>query len=230
MKHGSKNRLMPQHAELFAGDALFAKLARAVCGAGCLPRKELYESWEFARRVRRRIRGRRVVEIACGHALLSCTMLILDDTSERALAVDTRLPASAAKLTAALLSAWPRLERRVDVGELAARPPSAVEAVSSRWPRLDGGRDVVVCCHGCGALTDDVLAYAIDANAPVAVLPCCHDEKTCDDGGLSGWLPFDVAVDATRAARLRAAGYAVWTQTIPADVTPKNRLLVATPR
>jgi hypothetical protein len=57
-------------------------------------------------------------------------------------------------------------------------------------------------------------------------LPCCHDKDTCDDGGLSAWMPFDVAVDATRAARLRAAGYRVTAQEIPRDVTPKNRLLI----
>jgi hypothetical protein len=36
-------------------------------------------------------------------------------------------------------------------------------------------------------------------------------------------------MDATRAARLRAHGYRVYTQTIPADITPKNRLLLAEP-
>jgi hypothetical protein len=38
-----------------------------------------------------------------------------------------------------------------------------------------------------------------------------------------------LAVDATRVARLRAAGYRVTTQTIPAEITPKNRLLLAEP-
>ncbi len=38
-----------------------------------------------------------------------------------------------------------------------------------------------------------------------------------------------LAIDATRAARLRAAGYRVHTQEIPAAITPKNRLLIAEP-
>jgi hypothetical protein len=36
-----------------------------------------------------------------------------------------------------------------------------------------------------------------------------------------------LAVDALRALRVEARGYAVATQTIPAAVTPKNRLLIA---
>jgi hypothetical protein len=38
-----------------------------------------------------------------------------------------------------------------------------------------------------------------------------------------------IAIDAMRAVRLEQHGYRVWTQTIPAEITPKNRLLIATP-
>jgi hypothetical protein len=37
------------------------------------------------------------------------------------------------------------------------------------------------------------------------------------------------AIDVIRAGALRARGYRVWTQTIPADITPKNRLLIGEP-
>jgi hypothetical protein len=83
-----------------------------------------------------------------------------------------------------------------------------------------------VSCHACGALTDRVLDAAVRASARVAVLPCCHDEETCDTGGLTGWLDAPTAIDVVRARRLAAAGYQVHTQTIPAGVTPKNRLLL----
>ena len=39
-----------------------------------------------------------------------------------------------------------------------------------------------------------------------------------------------LAIDVTRAAWLRAHGYEVYTQRIPAAVTPQNRLLLAEPR
>ena len=89
--------------------------------------------------------------------------------------------------------------------------------------------DLVVSVHACGVLTDRVLDAAIAAQARVAVLPCCHDEATCDLGGLRGWLDVEHAIDATRVARLRAEGYLVHTQRIPAEITPQNRLLLAAP-
>ncbi|MDP7692331.1 MAG: hypothetical protein QGG89_10870, partial [Vicinamibacterales bacterium] len=78
----------------FAEDTLFHRIARAVCHAGCLPRKELFETWEMARRVRRRFRGGRVIDLGGGHGLLAQIMLLLDDSSPSALVVDQTLPAS----------------------------------------------------------------------------------------------------------------------------------------
>jgi hypothetical protein len=89
--------------------------------------------------------------------------------------------------------------------------------------------DVVVSSHACGALTDRVLARAVAARARVAVLPCCHDLASGDAGALSGWVDGALAIDIVRAMRLEQQGYRVWTQTIPADITPKNRLLLGRP-
>jgi hypothetical protein len=217
MKRSSKNRLMPMHRELFPEDTLFHRIARAVCRAGVLPRKELYEAWETARRVRRRFRGGRVVDLACGHGLLAQVMLILDRTSPLALAVDTHIPRSAETLLAAMSETWPFLGESVcfeagDLGEIDLLPG-----------------DVVVSAHACGGLTDMILARAVEARARVAVLPCCHDLETCDAAGLGHWMAPDLAVDAVRAVKLRGAGYEIYTAAIPAAVTPKNRLLMGAP-
>jgi hypothetical protein len=159
-----------------------------------------------------------VVELACGHALVAHLMLLLDDSSARALAVDTKPAPSAEALARALVSRWPRLAGRVErrEGDLAA-------------VALDEG-DLVVSVHACGALSDLVLERAARARAAVALLPCCHEAATCDAGGLLGFLPLPLAVDATRVARLRSLGYEVATQTIPADITPHNRLILGLPR
>jgi len=211
---GSQSRLTTFDLPRFPSETLFDRIGRAVCRAGCLPRKELYEAWEVARRVRRRLRGGRVIELTCGHALAAHLMLLLDDSSPCAVAVDVRPAPSAARLAVELVRAWPRLAGRVSIQE---RALAEIEI---------GGDDLVVSVHACGSLTDAVLEKAIDANASVAVLPCCHDARTGDAGGLGGWLDAPLAIDVIRAERLRASGYAVHTQTIPAVITPKNRLLI----
>jgi hypothetical protein len=84
-----------------------------------------------------------------------------------------------------------------------------------------------VSCHACGAFADRVIDTAAAARARLAVLPCCHDVETCDTGDLTGWMDPALAIDSVRVLRLRALGYRVRTQTIPAAITPKNRLILA---
>jgi hypothetical protein len=88
--------------------------------------------------------------------------------------------------------------------------------------------DTVVSAHACGALTDTVIERAIAVGAGVCVLPCCH--QVDPHHPLAGWLDPALATDVDRAVRLRAAGYDVRTQQIPAQITPKNRLIIASPR
>jgi len=178
MDRSSKNRLTDKLLGQFPGEALFDRVARAVCRAGCLPRKQLYEAWEVARRVRRRFRGGRVIDLA---------------------------------------EAWPRLKGRV-----------LLQQADLETIQLERN-DLVVSVHACGNLTDLVLERAMAARAKVAVLPCCHELKQGDLGGLQGWLDGPLAMDVMRAERLRSAGYRVMTQQIPGDITPKNRLLLAEP-
>ena len=214
---GAKDRLTRHDLGRFPGDSLFDRVARAVAEVGVLPRKELYEAWEVARRTRRRCRGGRVVDVAGGHGLLAHLMLLLDDTSPEAVVVDPARPPSADVIGQAITAAWPRLDRRV---RYETRSLAEVDLHPD---------DVVVSSHACGALTDQVLDAAVRAGARVAVLPCCHDAATCEPGPLTGWMDLSLAIDTIRALRLDARGYRVWTQTIPAAVTPKNRLLLGVP-
>jgi hypothetical protein len=215
---GRRSRLTPRDLGRFQGDTLFDRIARAVCRAETLPRRELYESWEVARRARRRIRGGRVLDLARGHGLVAHIMLLLDATSPSARAIDRKIPPSAERLHAELVAAFPRLTGRV---VFERQRLAAIVAEPG---------DAVVSVHACGVLTDLTIDCALRARAPVAVLPCCHDHDRNDAGGLEGWVDTALAIDVTRAATLRAAGYRVFTQTIPSAITAKNRLLVGVPR
>ena len=226
----SRGRLTVRDLERFPDDTLFHRVARATCHAGCLPRKELYEAWEMARRVRRRFRGGRVVDLGGGHGLLAQIMLLLDDSSPGAVVVDKALPRSSGTLLDALIEVWPRLTGRV---AFVAASLDDVDILAA---------DLVVSSHACGALTDRVLERAVAARARVAVLPCCHDLAACpglplpwrraaanNHGALSAWVDGALAVDIGRAVRLQQQGYRIWTQAIPIEITPKNRLLLGAP-
>jgi len=215
--HSSKSRLTCKDLDRFPGDTLLDRIGRVVAAVECLPRKELFESWEMARRIRRRLRGGRVVDLASGHGLLAMILLILDDTSPCALAVDTRIPENAPRLLSAVEAAWPRLVGRMQFEQ------RSIDEVDLR------SGDLIVSAHACGSLTDRILDRAISIQARVAVLPCCHAEARCDIGGLGGWLDNALAIDVTRAVRLQRHGYRIHTQGIPSDITPKNRLLLAEP-
>ena len=214
MKKSTKNRLTEKELVLFPGYALFEKIARSVCMAGTLPRKELYETWEFARRVRRKYRGGRIVDLACGHGLLAHIMLLLDDSSPEAIAVDNKISKNVYNLSDSITETWPRLKGRVHYIEA---PMQNIRVFND---------DLVVSVHACGRLTDEVIDMAIGAGARLAVLPCCHDISRSDTGGLEGWINGPLAVDVIRAHHLRAKGYTIITRKIPGDITPKNRLLM----
>ena len=213
----SRNVLNRHTVARFTGNTLFAKIARAVCEAECLPRKELYEAWETAKRVRRRMRGGPIVELAAGHGLLAAILIILDNSSTGATCIDITQPPSHRRVLDVLTAAWPRLSGRIRFQKI--RIQEAEIANDS----------LLVSVHACGVLTDQVLDLALAHRCRVAVLPCCHDLRQCDTGALAGWMDGPLAVDATRVARLRQAGYRVQTSQIPPEITPKNRLLLAWP-
>jgi hypothetical protein len=217
----SRGRLTHYDLGRFPGETLFDRIGRAVCGAGCLPRKELYEAWEMARRVRRLCRGGRVVDLGAGHGLLAQILLLLDNSSPDARVVDPALPPSAAAVHEALVRDWPRLAGRVQF---------VADSLDADTVKL-APTDLVVSSHACGTLTDRVIDAAADAGARVAVLPCCHDFETCEGsaGALTGWLSPALAIDVRRVIRLESRGYRVWTQQIPEDISPKNRLIIGVP-
>src|SRR4029453_9066249 len=144
----SKDRLTDHDLGRFPNDTLFHRLARVVCHAGCLPRKELFEAWETAKRVRRVCRGGRVVDLGGGHGLLAHAMLLLDDSSPEAIVVDTTLPPSSPPLPAVPATVWPWLGGR---GPFVSARGEDIALYSG---------DVVVSVHACGRLSDVVLDRA----------------------------------------------------------------------
>lgn len=211
-------RLTPHHRPRFDGGTVFDHVGQVLCDARCISLEEYRESWEVVRRVLRRHRGGPVWDLAGGHGLVGWLVLLLDPGSTSATVVDTRIPLSAHRLRDALGARWP---------EVTARWTFLEGSLTGITPRAD---DRLIGVHACGGLTDRVLDLAIEHRCRVAVLPCCQSTGKDDAGGLAGWMDADLAIDTTRAHRLRHAGFLVHTTTIPADITPKNRLLLGAPQ
>ena len=210
-------RLTPTKQHRFPGTTLFDVVGRELCGASCMSLKEYRESWEVARRVLRRHRGGRVWDLAGGHGLVGWLILLLDPGATSAVVVDPAIPLCAHRLREALGQRWPDVTARwtFDSSPLGSVVPAP--------------EDRLVGVHACGGLTDQVLDLAIEHRCRVAVLPCCQSTSKDDSGVLGGWMDADLAIDTTRAHRLRQAGFLVQTAVIPVDITPKNRLLFGTP-
>jgi hypothetical protein len=158
---GRHGRLTTYDLERFAGDTLFDRIGRVLCRVGRLPRKELYEAWEVARRVRRICRGGRVIDVAGGHGLLAHVMLLLDDSSPEAIVIDPAIPLSSAPLHRALVAEWPRLQDRIS---FVAGDVGGIGLLAT---------DVIVSSHACGALTDRVLDAATRRSRRRHRLRCC---------------------------------------------------------
>jgi len=155
----------------------------------------------------------RVVDLCAGYGLLAQVLLLLDTTMRStALAVDIRLPKNHVLVHGAVTATFPNLAGRVTFQQARLADVAL------------GAGDIVVSAHACGALSDAVLSRAAAVGARVALLPCCH---------LTRWRP-DLVGDADPAARidqersmwLVERGYDVIVDTIPANVSAKNRLLL----
>jgi hypothetical protein len=235
---GGRSKLQPRDAAALSELPLpppFGDIAIAVCQAGVLPRKELHECWEVGNLVHRAFpRCTRVADIAAGHGLLAWILVALAASggapTSTAVALDVRKPRSADRLAAAITERLPQLKGAVDYVE------GSVDAI-------DASGTLLVGVHACGSLSDSVLRAAVEADSPVAVLPCCHSLRKQAEGleALGPHLSMEelrndalargdaVAIDAFRARALAAHGYAVEEAMIDPRITPYNRLILGRP-
>lgn len=209
MNRASRSRLHPGCEPLFPSESLRDRVARAVCSARCLARRELFESWSFVARVRRHIDAPVAWDLGAGHGLVAMLLAILEPGLREVRAVDRRKPASFEKLYAAL-------------GPLAGGRLAKVVYDERRLDRLEPpeGRVFVTAVHACGRRTDEAIDLALAARSSVALLPCCHDASVhALPGALLGrWSKRD-AVDLTRIFRLEAAGYRTLSRRVEDGIT-----------
>ena len=213
MNKGSKNRLTANAARWFDSDSREHQIARAVCRAGVLPRKEWFEAWQVVKHVRRRkLRFTRVVDLCAGHGLVGWLFALLDQPRDGVLLVDEKTPLNRTAIARELHKDWPEakvVDLQTSLATVELRPT-----------------DLIVSVHACGGLTDAVLDRAVAVRAHVAVLPCCHPLSLPEAIAVEGIAAGDLAIDIARAHRLLREGYRVRTYLLDPKITPKNRLII----
>ena len=91
---------------------------------------------------------------------------------------------------------------------------------------------LVIATHACGSLTDKVLEIAVNINAcGIAAMPCCYTGT--DKGtpyGIKRALGVSWSADIRRCFFLNDNNYHSDLATIPKEITPMNRIIVAEDR
>jgi len=102
-------------------------------------------------------------------------------------------------------------------------------AAASSPKSSSSSNNIVLSTHACGSLTDSVIEYCITTNTQaVALMPCCYTGT--DSGvpyGIRRALGVSMSADVRRSFVLQNAGYHVDFATIPSEITPMNRIIVA---
>jgi len=97
---------------------------------------------------------------------------------------------------------------------------------------LSPSPSMVVAVHACGSLTDSVLSYATSISAAsIAVMPCCYTGTNPQAPyGLKRIFGSSWSSDIARSYLLSSHGYHTDFSSIPACITPMNRIIVAESR
>jgi hypothetical protein len=116
-----------------------------------------------------------------------------------------------------------------EVGHLAGGERGT--ANGARKSRGKRAVNAVVGIHACNYLTDVILDAAVEAAVPFALMPCCHADRS---GALKQaasvvGAPLAAAVDIARMGSLLERGCTCHMFSIPAAITPVNRILLGIP-
>ena len=203
--------------EYFSGDSLQNKLLKKLAYTHMLPIKEILESFEYFERIRKKVKAEVMCDLCCGHGFIGILFAIFERKVSKVFLVDKVEPASRQKLIQACIEVAPWIESKIHNIEDEISPESS-------WLEKNMS---VVSSHACGILTDLTLDIAMAVNGKVAVMPCCYPEKKCKaPNALQSKLGIETAFDIDRTYRLEQAGYHVYWKSVPALITPMNRVII----
>ncbi len=218
---GLKCRIDASCLEHFAGNRLAVHFVHALAAERAIKLKEVFESFEFFARVRRRVRAKHMADLCCGHGLTGIVFAMMERQVEQVTLLDTTRPRNHDKVMAAALAVAPWVKDKIRYLEVPVQ-----QAASVLEPDTS-----LVAVHACGVRTDRCIEAAIELRGPIAVMPCCYQQTGKDaPRGLFRALGRSLSTDVQRTYTLEDAGFDVEWTGIPAEITPMNRVMVAIPR
>jgi 8-oxo-dGTP diphosphatase len=198
--------------------------------------KEFKESYAFCNAVRNAFRKQKskqqlevdiVIDVAGGHGALGALFLICT-SAYKAVVVD---PANVGG--GGVWKAWgvefigpdKQLEYRNEC--LRTGLPDELEKALAR---TSADRILVVACHACQHLSEEILNISCQTGVHVAVLPCCQKDQSPG----SSWkstsknlsIPFASVMDLLQCGNIMGMGtYDVRMKVIDPRITPQNRII-----
>ena len=216
----TKSRLNYGKLNYFSSEKMPDKVARVLGKAQAIDTKEIIESFEFFQRVRHRISRPVIADLCCGHGLVGMLFALLERQVEKVYLLDIEFPNSSSKIENLLQEQWPWVSSKI------IRLTRSVKGAEIDLPKDTG----CVAVHACGARTDWALTIAQKLNGPIAVMPCCYAHQVYrGPDTLKKHLGVSLCVDIQRTMKLEAGFYNVDWQEIPPEITPKNRIISASP-
>lgn len=246
-RKGSRHKIVRGDARCFEQSARDGDTDELLCQVGAtiaseqpalLPRKELFEAHAVAARVHRYFGGGpfNITELCAGCGLLAIFLVLLEPR-RLVRCCDRKQSEGAKRLLSSLSRRWPVLQQQIHWEDQDIRFGCNIHR-----------EDLVVSCHACNLLTDEVMlaATADGARRPLVLVPCCLSRRpslpkarpwmparTWDmfpwlNGGLIN-REGPIAVNNARASHLSKMGYSVTFDQIDSAITKVNTMIVAQP-
>lgn len=206
------------------------KIVRALIAHRAIPIKEVFESFEFFERVRRRIRNRVVYDLCCGHGLVGMLFALFEPKVEVVYLVDNKKPDNHTLTLKAIeeVAPWAIPKIRYLVRPISALHILNPEGFQEDDPTYPPEHVSIVGVHACAHRTDSCIRLAVAHKCSLAVMPCCY-KRTAKTAPLAikKAIGAILTTDIHRTYTLVAAGYTVDWSAVPKAITPMNRIILA---
>jgi 8-oxo-dGTP pyrophosphatase MutT (NUDIX family) len=240
-----------RHQPLTLEKRLFHELHRS--GVNSSRIKEYNEAYAFVNALRlsaKKIPVELVLDVAGGHGALGALFLITTPTVRRAVVIDPAVVGNGA-VERAWRPYWTNTIRDSQANGTAKELRYRHECLRTGLPseldqaiaveKVDPAKILVVACHACQHLSDEILETSLRYGVQVAVMPCCQRDLSqgCNWKAASKnlGLPIQVTMDLLLAGKAMSwcvgseAGvtYDVRLKTINSSITPQNRIIFCRP-